>query len=348
MMDDVLFEVDNHKGIVTLNRPNALNALNVVMVVSLLEQLQAWADDPNIHAIFIRATTGKAFCAGGDVRWLYEAGRSRHRDILAFFEQEYQLNQMIYDLKKPYIALLDGITMGGGVGVSLHGRYTIATERFQFAMPETTIGFFPDVGGSYLLSRCPGALGIYLGLTGSRLNSEQSFASGLIRYRVPSNNLAQHAQALIDMDLSTLAHAKIERYLAQQTLPVHPECLQSLQMLADQYFMAQTVEDIMASLEQQNDPWCQETLALLQLKSPLSLKVTLEQLQRAKSRSLQACLQQDRRLVAHFIQDHDFYEGVRALLVDKDKCPRWQPASLRDVSPQQIANYFTKTAMLAT
>lgn len=344
-MDDILFEVENHKGIVTLNRPKALNALSVLMVTALLEQIQAWSIDPAIHAIFIRATEGKAFCAGGDVRWLYEAGRTRYDSILAFFEQEYQLNQLIYDLKKPYIALLDGMTMGGGVGISLHGRYTIATERFQFAMPETTIGFFPDVGGSYLLTRCPGALGIYLGLTGSILGSEQSFASGLIRYHVPAADLAQHTQALVDMDLSSLAHAKIERYLVQKTQTVNHDSLRSLQVQVDQHFMGQTVEDIMMSLQQQNDPWCQKTFTLLQTKSPISLKVTLQQLQRAKRKSLQACLQQDRCLVAHFLQNPDFYEGVRALLVDKDKCPRWQPASLSEVSPQQIANYFTKPSL---
>ncbi len=230
--------------------------------------------------------------------------------------------------------------MGGGVGISLHGSHPVATERFVFAMPETSIGFFPDIGASYLLSRSPGYFGPYLGLTGARLGAADAYALGLVRYVIASDKLARVLDGLVNEDLSHDAHLGVETFLQRFAEPVPPAPIMVYEDAVRRCFNHADVESIVSALQEVDDVWHQEVLKTLELKAPLSLKVTLEQIARAKSMSLAECVSMDYCLVSHFISDHDFYEGVRALLVDKDKLPHWQPRTLAEVTREQVDHYF--------
>lgn len=340
MADEVLFAREKHIGLVTLNRTEALNALTLPMILALTEQLEAWEQDDDIHAVVVCAQAGKAFCAGGDVRWLYEAGKREDPSLLQFFWHEYRLNHLIHQFKKPYIALMNGMTMGGGVGISLHGAYPVASENFSFAMPETAIGFFPDIGASYLLSRCRDQVGVYLGLTGARLNAADALSLNLVRFFVSADKFDCVIVALIEADLSTQADLCVEACLKRHARPPQTAPIQAVESLIHQSFAALEVELILADLNQAGQDWHQKTLKTLAQKSPLSLKVTLEQLKKAAHLTFSACLEMDYCLVQHFMRDPDFYEGVRALLVDKDKSPKWRPETLEQVTEQRVASYF--------
>ncbi|WP_028389554.1 enoyl-CoA hydratase/isomerase family protein [Legionella fairfieldensis] len=339
MTADIAFTEEGHLGIVTLNRPQALNALTLDMIKALQQQLLCWEKENSIHAVIVRAEGGKAFCAGGDIRRLYETGRNGE-DKMSFFWHEYRLNHYIHQFSKPYIPLMDGITMGGGVGISLHGSHPIATQNFSFAMPETGIGFFPDIGASYLLSRCPGAMGIYLGLTGNRLSAEEAKALGLVKEVVAADRQETILEQLLTIDLSTNASEKVTATLRKFALPLEEFALKDEQQAINTCFALNTVEKIYAALEQRDDEWATNVLCNLEKKSPLSLKITLAQILKAEFLSLKECLEMDYCLVSHFMRDHDFYEGVRALLVDKDKRPHWQPENLSLVSDTKVAGYF--------
>lgn len=339
-MDNIGFSREGHIGLITLQRVQALNALTLPMIIALQRQLSDWQQDTSIHAVVIQAAPGKAFCAGGDVRWIYDAGLAGQPEQLQFFWHEYRLNYFIHQFGKPYIALMDGITMGGGVGISLHGSHPVASERFVFAMPETSIGFFPDVGASYLLSRCRGDFGVYLGLTGSRLGAMDARALGLVNQVIASDQFQNTLNALIEADLSTDAHSRVDACLARFAMSSASSQIISMEKAIHQAFNQVDVESIMTALSVMDDPWGRDILGTLQQKAPLSLKVTLTQLQKAKSLQMAECIQMDYCLVGHFIRDHDFYEGVRALLVDKDKTPHWQPNTLLAVTPRMVADYF--------
>ena len=341
MSEDIVISQQQHLGIITLNRPQALNALTLAMVRSMQQQLMAWRDDAAIHAVVIRSTCGKAFCAGGDVRGLYESGQQHSPEQMMFFEEEYRLNQLIHHYPKPYIALMDGVTMGGGVGISLHGSHPVASTSFVFAMPETSIGFFPDIGASFLLSRCPGKMGLYLGLTGNRLQAEEACAVGLVKYVVKSTAFEAVMDALIHADLSKDAHRKVSSCLNQFQEPVDFGLIADLQTKIDSCFAYTDVVSIMCGLKDDDEPWYREILHTLEQKSPLSLCVTLAQLTKAAHMNFDECIQMDYCLVQHFIKDHDFYEGVRALLIDKDKSPQWSPKTLSLVKSSLVKDYFT-------
>lgn len=344
-MDDILFHKEQHIGIVTLNRPKAYHALNLPMILALQAQLLAWEKDADVHAVIVRATDSKAFCAGGDVRWLYETGRKDIKKTLSFFWHEYRLNDYISRYPKPYIALMDGITMGGGVGISLHGAFPIATEHFSFAMPETTIGFFPDVGASYLLNRCPHESGVYLGLTGKHLSASQAAHLGLVKYSLLSHQQQDFIQQMLSFDLSNGAHQKIASYLRSNNA-ITPELMVDDEFIR-QVFQYDDMESIINALESLGDSsWAKETRLTLSKKSPLSLKITLAQLRHVKNHTLADCLKLDYQLVAHFMNSHDFYEGVRALLIDKDNHPSWVPDSLKAVTSDKVAHYFEEAAVL--
>lgn len=344
MLEDVLFNHEGQLGFITLNRPRALNALTLPMIMEIQKQLALWKDDPTVHAVVLRAAPANAFCAGGDVRWLYEAGKVDALEQMQFFWHEYRLNHFIYQLGKPYIALMDGITMGGGVGVALHGSHPVASERFIFAMPETSIGFFPDIGASHLLTRCPGFLGIYLGLTGNRLGPHDSLKAQLVKHVVPAEKMQEVVDALSAMDLSEEAYARVDScLLAYARAPGEAELTQ-IKPLIDVCFSQPDVESIRNSLRSSEGPWAESVDNTLAQKSPLSLKVTMHQLQKAKGLSLGECLKMDFDLVGHFMQDNDFYEGVRALLIDKDKNPQWKPANLELVTEGMVANYFEQSS----
>jgi len=334
---ELIFTQERHLGLITLNRPQALNALTFSMILALQQQLTAWATDSSIHAVAIRAVEGKAFCAGGDVRWLYEAGRAQNSQQLEFFRQEYHLNQFIYDYSKPYIALMDGITMGGGVGISLHGSHPVASERFVFAMPETAIGFFPDIGASYLLARCPDQIGLYLGLTGNRIQAADAYEFGLVKQVIRSEDFSDVLHALIEADLSIDANKQVTDCLSEFAMPVLPLMSTETRELIAGCFNAKNIESIMSALGERNEI---ELVDNLNQKSPLSLKITLQQLRQAEKQTLSDCLKIDTILVKHFMQGHDFYEGVRALLIDKDKLPRWQPSTLTQVTKVMVDDYF--------
>lgn len=340
MTQDLVFERDQHLGIITLSRQQALNALTLPMIRALQQQLQQWQDDSQIHAIVIQAAPGKAFCAGGDVRWLYESGLAQDPDQMIFFAEEYRLNHFIHQLKKPYIALMDGINMGGGVGISLHGSHPVASERFVFAMPESSIGLFTDIGASYLLSRCPGAMGVFLGLTGNRLGAEDAKHSGLIKHVIDSEQFPEILSRLKELDLSEQAHEKVSACLEAIASVKQRSLLGNSLALIDHYFSASSVKEIVANLKESENPWALAQWENLQQKSPLSLEVIFAQINKANKLSMGECVKMDYCLVGHFMKGADFYEGVRALLIDKDKNPHWQPASLIEVTAGMVANYF--------
>lgn len=343
MTDEVLFTREGQLGLITLNRPTALNALTLSMITELQKQLALWKEDDSLCAVVLRGAPGNAFCAGGDIRRLY-TGRGNHAEQMKFFWHEYRLNHFIHELGKPYVSLMDGITMGGGVGVSLHGSHPVASEHFVFAMPETGIGFFPDIGASHLLTRCPGFLGMYLGLTGNRLGPQDALQAGLIKHTIASEQMPSVIDELHNIDLSKDAHSRVTRCLNQYTKVLSEDELTAIKPLIDACFSQPTVESIRTSLSNAQDAWAEKTDNILSQKSPLSLKVTLHQLQKAKGLSLAECLKMDYDLVGHFMRDSDFYEGVRALLVDKDKNPRWSPVRLDLVPEDRVVNFFERSS----
>lgn len=340
MTDEVLFSHQGQIGFITLNRPKALNALTLPMILAMQEQLSAWKEDDSVKAVILQATPGNAFCAGGDVRWLYNSGRGKESEQMQFFWHEYRLNHFIHHFGKPYISLMDGITMGGGVGVSLHGSHPLATERFIFAMPETGIGFFPDIGASHLLTACPGSLGIYLGLTGNRIGPHDAKKAGLVKEVVPSSQIQQLSHVLMKEDLSEDAYQCVDKCIkmfTNQEPPIEPT---QIKPLIDHCFSQTTVEAIRTSLQECEAIWAVGVDNTLGQKSPLSLKVTLAQLQKAKGLSLADCLKMDFDLAGHFMSGSDFYEGVRSLLIVKDKNPQWKPSTLDLVTDNLVVNYF--------
>lgn len=340
---EILFDVQHHIGMILLNRPQALNALSFGMFKALYSQLKTWQLDDSIHAVVIQAVPGRAFCAGGDVRWVYETGRSNPLTALALFHLEYRLNYLIATLGKPYIALMDGLTMGGGVGITLHGSHAVASEQFIFSMPEVNIGLFPDIGASYLLSACPDGYGIYLGLTGQRVHAADAQSLGLIKYTIPKHSFSSVIEMLTQLSLKEDAYDKVSECLAQyQTAMVAGGLMKQKKLVTHHFENKQTVSDIFSSLHEDNTPWAHETKSKMLDKAPFSLHVTLEQLNRAKGLTLAECLEMDYGLVYHFLKNPDFYEGVRARLIDKDQTPHWHVASWDEVSSMQIAKYFEK------
>ena len=247
MTDDILFAQEGHIGMITLNRPKALNALTLPMILALQTQLDDWLHDAQIHAVIIQGAGDRAFCAGGDVRAIYDYGHEHHREKMEFFGQEYALNQFIYDFKKPYIAFMDGITMGGGVGVSLHGSHSVASQRFLFAMPETGIGFYPDIGASFLLSRCPGLMGVYLGLTGARLGAVNARALGLVKHIIDKAQWPKVVASLMEADLSQNAHQGVDAILSSFSMPTSSLAMENLRQMVDHYFNYPDVEQILAA-----------------------------------------------------------------------------------------------------
>jgi enoyl-CoA hydratase len=343
MTQEVLFTREGQLGFITLNRPDALNALTLSMIMELQKQLILWKEDKSIGAVVLRAAPGNAFCAGGDIRKLYN-GRGNETEQMQFFWHEYRLNHFIHQFGKPYISLMDGITMGGGVGISLHGSHPVASERFVFAMPETGIGFFPDIGASHVLNRCPGFIGMYLGLTGDKLSSQDALSAGLVKHTIPSGQMDEVVKELLNIDLSESAHAQVTQCLTRYNKVLGEKNLIQIKPLIDACFSQPDVESIRQSLNHCKETWAEKTDSALNQKSPLSLKVTHYQLQKTKGLSLAECLKIDFDLVGHFMRDSDFYEGVRALLVDKDKNPQWNPPYLDLVTKNRVVNFFERSS----
>ncbi|NXK05840.1 HIBCH protein, partial [Herpetotheres cachinnans] len=340
---EVLLEKRGGVGVITLNRPKALNALNLPMIRQIYPQIKTWEQDPETFLIIIKGTGGKAFCAGGDIRAITDAGKVGDRLPQDFFREEYILNNAIGTCKKPYVALIDGITMGGGVGLSVHGRFRVATERTLFAMPETAIGLFPDVGGGYFLPRLPGKIGYYLALTGFRLKGRDVLKAGIATHFVESEKLPALEKDLVALkspsteNIADLLNSYQMKSKVDQekgfVLDEHMEKINSL-------FSANSMEEIVKKLKQDGSPFAIKQLEAISKMSPTSLKMTLRQLREGASMNLQDVLTMEYRLSQACMRGHDFYEGVRAVLIDKDQSPRWKPAALEEVSDEFVDDCF--------
>ena len=347
--DELIVERIGQVGSLTLNRPRVLNVLTPAMVDALNETLKAWAVDPAIRAVVIRGAArddGKVpFCAGGDIRMLYEQRVDpARRFAMHFYQEEYRLNRRLHQFPKPHIALIDGVVMGGGVGASIHGSHRVMSERTLFAMPETGIGLFPDVGATHFLPRCPGHFGLYLGLTGARIGVADAVHLGLGTHYVPSSQIAALDRALLDADYARDPRKTVDAMIADfaVTPPFPP--LESHRGGIERAFSASSVEEIFARLETDGSPFATETLKQLRTKSPLSLKVTFRQLTRHGDLSFDEAMKLEYRLAVHCNFGHEFFEGIRAVVVDKDQAPKWLPARLEDVSEAMVDAYFSKPA----
>jgi enoyl-CoA hydratase len=349
--EDILFGREGGLGTVLLNRPKALNAFTLDMYRRLEPMLHQWADDPAVRAVLVEGAGDRAFCAGGDVRRVYEAGKGISGDpsfTRVFFAEEYRIILGIHRYPKPYIAIIDGITMGGGAGVSVNGAYRVATERTMFAMPETGIGLFPDVGGTHFLNRCPGQIGRYLGLTGARLGAADALYCGIATHFVPQERLPELRTALIGTAWQSGGErAQVEAILASLAADPGPPPIAARRAMIDRCFAGDAVEAILDALGSQasrgetaDAAWAEETRALLLTKSPTSLRITLRQLTLGQGFDLAAALKLEYRMIQHVMAAHDFYEGIRAVLIDKDQKPCWQPANLAEIDDKAAEAYF--------
>ncbi len=330
--ETVIVRRDDRVGRIVLNRPQALNAIDLPMIRACTAALQTWRDDPHVHAVVIEGTGDRAFCAGGDVRALrqYELDGEHHK-AEAFFREEYELNLMIATYPKPYVALIDGICMGGGIGLSVHAPYRVATEHAAFAMPETAIGFFPDIGATFFLPRLPGHMGTYLGLTGARMQGADAVHAGLATHFTRREDLPALSRALAEDGPGALGSHT--RPLAAFSLAAHRKAV-------DHCFGADSVDEVVHRLEKVADDWSAKTLAALRTVSPSALCWTLEALRRGANMTLPQCQAAELALTRTTMRHPDFAEGVRAMVVDKDRKPRWQPARIEEVDPAVIASMF--------
>lgn len=341
--DEILIGRQGGLTTLTINRPQALNALTLDNYRRFEPALRAWAADQSVYAVVVRGAGDRAFCAGGDVRAVYEAGRGITGDPdlpAVFFREEYALIRAIHRFPKPYIAIIDGITMGGGAGISVNGAYRVATERTLFAMPETGIGLFPDVGATRFLNRCPGRVGRYLALTGARLNAADAVYCGFATHFVDSER--------IEILLEELSREKPSVGVCLDGFAVDPgpAPLPALRPAIDRCFAANSIEAILEALAAEaagggsDADWAEKTGAALLSKSPTSLKVTLRQLAVGQDLDLEGALALEYRLTQHFMAGHDFYEGIRAMLIDRDRKPQWCPATLTKVTEGTVDAYF--------
>jgi len=335
---EVLFERRGALGSILLNRPKALNALTLNICELMIAQLQEWAKDDAIKAVIIRGAGEKAFCAGGDVVRLYQDGKAGSDYPARFWSTEYRLNTLIKRYPKPYIALIDGIVMGGGVGVSVHGGFRVVTDRTMFAMPETGIGLFPDVGGGYFLPRLPGQAGMYLGLTGKRLKGGDCVVLGLAEALIPHDRLAALEEKLAAEAVSDLD--EISYLIGQFADPVKSAPISADRTDIGRHFDLESVEAIIASLQKDGGEWATDQLKTLSTKSPTAMKVTFRQIREGAQLSFEDNMRMEWRIANRCAAGADFYEGVRALLIDKDNAPRWAPATLAEVSDEAVAAYF--------
>ena len=345
-MTEVIAQIEGRIGCITLNRPKALNALTLDMVRALTQALLDWQSNPQVLAVAVRGT-GKegpfgAFSAGGDIRFFHQAAHAGDASLGDFFTEEYRLNHLIHTYSKPYIAFMDGIVMGGGMGISQGASVRVVTERTKMAMPETHIGLFPDVGGGFFLSRCPGRLGEYLGLTGQMLSGPQAVAAKLADIALTSGMLEPIWQTLISSPFENAE--SVERWVLAQAGAMAPEKL-TPQPQIDEVFGLPSMADMLHKLESATDEWSQKTAHVLRHRSPLMLHVVLEQIRRARQMSLADDLRMERDMVYHCfhlrsVADSDTVEGIRALAVDKDHSPNWKPARVEDVDLSEAAGFF--------
>ncbi|WGM21125.1 enoyl-CoA hydratase/isomerase family protein [Paenarthrobacter sp. OM7] len=329
--DEVLFERRGHLGIVTLNRPKAVNALNAGMVQAMFRQLTEWADDDAVATVLVRGAGDRGLCAGGDIVAIYKDMLHGGTETAEFWADEYRLNSLIAHYPKPYVAFMDGLVLGGGVGISAHGSVRVVTERTRTGMPETTIGFVPDVGGTLLLSRSPGETGTHAALTGAHLSGSDALFLGLADHFVPSENLRALAEALE----SSTPEAAVGRFA--QAAP--DSALAAQREWIDAAYVYDDAEEIVRSLRSAGAE-AAAAADTIEAKSPTSVKVALESLRRVRGLSLEEALDQEYRVGLRCLAGPDFREGIRAQVVDKDRNPQWKPPALADVQPSDVEGYF--------
>ncbi|MCF3936344.1 enoyl-CoA hydratase/isomerase family protein [Acuticoccus sp. M5D2P5] len=326
-MSDILFDTVGRAGIVTLNRASALNALTEPMVRELGDALDEWERDDRVERVAIRAE-GKAFCAGGDLRDVFE----RRASATPFFATEYCTNHRIGTYKKPVIALIDGICMGGGVGISVHGSHRVASEKLVFAMPETAVGLFPDVGASHILSELEGETGLYLGLTGARLGRDAAAEIGIVTHPTDASRMGDA--------LDRVAHGRdLDGGLDELKVETEPRDPDEIAVI-DEAFSAGSVREILDRLDATEGAFSDGAAKAIRTMSPTSLEVTFREIRRAKGESLAACLTMEYRIVCQILEGHDLFEGIRAILIDKDRNPHWSPATLEAVEKEAIDQHF--------
>lgn len=331
--DEIRFERIGRAGVITLARPGALNALTHRMVKALAGALYAWRADDEIAVVVIKAE-GRAFCAGGDIMHIYESGRAGNPPV-EFFADEYRLNATIKAFPKPYVALVDGIVMGGGVGVSFHGSHRVLTENAQFAMPEVGIGFFPDVGASHLLPRLTGSFGVYLGLTGTRIRYGDAFFAGLATHAVKASDLPEILESLCaggepDPVLSSFA--------AHPPRETHDAAIHAIQ----NHFSRADLASVLYSLRNDAgiDRFARRTLDMIRTRSPTSVEVAFKQISAGAMLSMRSCMRMEFRILNRMLRGHDFYEGIRAAIIDKGDTPRWDPPTLEQIDHAEIDRHF--------
>lgn len=342
MSGEVLIRAEGGVGRITLTRPQALHALNTAMCAAILDAVTAWKTDPGIHLLWIDHQEGtRGFCAGGDIRMLAESGAGDAAEARAFFRTEYRMNAALEAFPKPILSVMDGVTMGGGVGLTVHGSHRVATERTLFAMPETGIGLFPDVGGGWFLPRLAGEVGTWLALTGARLKGTDVTAAGVATHFLPSELVPALAKQITSADFSVSAVGMLDEILRAMTHAVPAPSYAGHVEVINRCFAFDTAEEIAAALEADASEWAAAELASLRTKSPETVKVALRQLREGrKLESFQDNMRMEFRIGWRKVQSHDFQEGVRAVIIDKDNAPAWSPARLEDVSEADVARYF--------
>ena len=342
MTDSVLRTVSGGVGYLTLNRPDALHALNLDMCETVLAALRVWAQDPHVEMVVIDHAEGtRGFCAGGDIAMLRESGMGDGRKARAFFAEEYRMNAMIKAFPKPYLAIMDGVTMGGGVGLSVHGSYRVATERTLFAMPETGIGLFPDVGGGWFLPRLSGELGAWLAMTGARLKGADVAAAGVATHFIPSELIPNLKKQISDADFSAGAAGMLSEILSGLASPIPKGSFETNMATINSCFAGDRAEDIVAALESEGSDWAMEQVKTMASKSPETVKVALRQIRDgARCETFEDNMRMEYRIGWRKVQSPDFIEGVRAVIIDKDHAPKWSPATLEAVSEADVVRYF--------
>ena len=347
MSEFVQTRVANRTGFITLDRPRALNSLSLAMVRDLTAILQAWRDDPAIDAVVLASSSEKALCAGGDIRFFHECGHATPMGGSAlledFFTEEYALNHLIHFYPKSYVALMEGVVMGGGMGIAQGGpdcAIRLVTEKSKIAMPEVNIGLFPDVGGSYFLSRAPGQLGNYLGLTGLTIGAADALYVGLADLFVPQEQMAA-LKELINSTPGAQLRVAIDAFAAPFAQEAGASVLEGERASIDRHFGATSVRQIMQSLESDQSEFAQQALAAMRQRSPLMMCVTRELLRRGATLDVADCLRMERTLVRHNFEHGEVLEGVRALVIDKDNAPQWNPATVAEVTEEMIERFFT-------
>ena len=341
----ILATVRNRIGHLTLNRASNLNALTLPMVRQLQQHLRAWEHNPDVVAVVLRANGEKAFCAGGDIRMLYQshlAGDGRHK---VFFAQEYALDEYIHCYAKPVVALIDGLVLGGGMGLVQGASLRVITERTRMGMPETAIGFFPDVGGSYFLSRLPGQLGTYLGVTGVQVRAADALYAGLADWCISSSQLPELDHCLNHMSWPQHPAQALQALIATLGVDKFPGSeLKAMQPVIDRHFALADVPSIRAALQAETTPtfqdWAEETVEVLDSRSPSAMAITLELLRRGRELSLSECFAQELQLNGNWFENGDLKEGIRARLIDKDHSPVWRPTTLAELDQHFVLAYF--------